>query len=105
MPHLSIDFQRLKQDIVDLSSIGIRDNQGLYRMAFSAADIQARQWLQQRIRDAGLELYVDGAANIHARLAWDGQRPSVMTGSHLDTVPGAGHSNAAMTPAAALLVD
>ena len=41
MPHLSIDFQRLKQDIVDLSSIGRRENQGLYRMAFSAADSQA----------------------------------------------------------------
>jgi N-carbamoyl-L-amino-acid hydrolase len=96
MPHLSIDFQRLKQDIVDLSCIGRRENQGLYRMAFSAADIQARQWLQQRIRDAGLELYVDGAANIHARLDWDGQRPSVMTGSHLDTVPGAGHLDGAL---------
>jgi len=96
MPHLSINFQRLKQDIVDLSSIGRHENQGLYRMAFSAADIQARQWLQRRIQDAGLELYVDGAANIHARLDWDAERPSVMTGSHLDTVPGAGHLDGAL---------
>jgi hypothetical protein len=41
-------------------------------------------------RTAGLELYEDGAANLHARLDWDGKRPSVMMGSHLDTVPGGG---------------
>jgi len=96
MPRLSIDFERLKQDLVALSAIGRREDQGLYRMAFSAADMQARQWLQQRIQEAGLQLHVDGAANIHARLGWDGERPSVMTGSHLDTVPGAGHLDGAL---------
>jgi N-carbamoyl-L-amino-acid hydrolase len=94
--HLSIDFQRLKKDIVDLSSIGRSKDQGLYRMAFSDADMEARRWLQQRIEDAGLKIYVDGAANIHARLGWDGERPSVMTGSHMDTVPGAGHLDGAL---------
>ena len=96
MARLSIDFERLKQDLVALSAIGRREDQGLYRMAFSAADVQAREWLQQRIRDAGLQLHVDGAANIHARLGWDGQRASVMTGSHMDTVPGAGHLDGAL---------
>ncbi|MGD8614216.1 MAG: Zn-dependent hydrolase [Gammaproteobacteria bacterium] len=96
MAHLSINFQRLKQDILELSAIGRREDQGLYRMAFSEADVEARRWLEGRIEAADLELYVDGAANIHARLGWDGERPSVMTGSHLDTVPGAGHLDGAL---------
>ena len=65
-------------------------------MAFSDGDMTARQWLAQRIEEAGLSLYVDGAANVHGRLGWDGQRPSVITGSHMDTIPGAGHLDGAL---------
>lgn len=93
---LKINFDRLKQDIQDLSEIGREADKGIFRMAFSSGDMQARAWLQQRIRDSGLEAYVDGAANIYARLEWDGTRPSVVSGSHMDTVPGAGHLDGAL---------
>ncbi|BAZ93327.1 hydantoinase/carbamoylase family amidase [Thiohalobacter thiocyanaticus] len=86
-----IDFPRLQADIEALSQIGRREDMGLYRMAFSDGDMAGREWLAGRIEAAGLELFVDGAANVHARLGWDGKRPSVMMGSHADTVPGAGH--------------
>ncbi|HSH29197.1 MAG TPA: Zn-dependent hydrolase [Thiohalobacter sp.] len=91
-----IDFPRLQADIEALSQIGRREDMGLYRMAFSDGDMAGREWLAGRIEDAGLELYVDGAANVHARLGWDGERPSVMMGSHADTVPGAGHLDGAL---------
>ncbi len=93
---LRINFDRLQQDIEMLAQIGRQDDHGLYRMAFSEADWQARKWLQGRIEESGLSVHVDGAANIHARLGWDGKRPSVMTGSHLDTVPGGGHLDGAL---------
>lgn len=93
---LAINFQRLQEDIETLASIGRREDYGLYRMAFSKEDKAAREWFQGRIQGAGLDLYVDGAANIHARFNWDGQRPSVMIGSHIDTVPGAGHLDGAL---------
>lgn len=93
---LSIDLDRLRSDIEALANIGRREDHGIYRMAFSEGDMAARAWLADRIREAGLELYVDGAANIHARLGFDGRRPSVMTGSHIDTVPGAGHLDGAL---------
>lgn len=93
----TINFARLKQDIQALAGIGRDDeDNGIYRMAFSAGDMLARAWLQQRIEDAGLQGYIDGAANIHARLGWDGIHRSVMTGSHLDTVPRAGHLDGAL---------
>jgi N-carbamoyl-L-amino-acid hydrolase len=89
---LSINTERLQQDIEALSQIGKGDNQGIYRPAFSDADIQAREWLKQRIEDAGLKLYEDGAANIQAKLCDSNDDvASVITGSHIDSVPGGGH--------------
>lgn len=96
MESLSINAKRLQQHIETLSTIGRGENQGIYRPAFSAADMEARQWLRQRIAQAGLSVYQDGAANIHARLGWDEKTPSVMTGSHLDSVPGGGHLDGAL---------
>ena len=96
MDILSINRERLLANIDALASIGQRQDHGLYRMAFSEGDMQGREWLKQRIDEAGLEFYQDGAGNLHGRLDWDGKRPSVMMGSHIDTVPGAGHLDGAL---------
>ena len=93
---LHVNFERLQRDIEALSAIGRKEDHGLYRMAFTDADMEGRRWFAERVAEAGLDLYIDGAANMHARLNWDGKRPSVMTGSHLDTVPGAGHLDGAL---------
>jgi N-carbamoyl-L-amino-acid hydrolase len=93
---LQVNFKRLQDDIDTLSNIGLGDDHGLYRMAFTDADLEARKWLSSRIEDAGLDLYVDEAANLHARHQWDGKRPSVITGSHIDTVPCAGALDGAL---------
>jgi N-carbamoyl-L-amino-acid hydrolase len=93
---LQINQARLKADIEMLAAIGREADHGIYRMAFSPGDMAGREWFKQQIIDAGLEMYEDGAANIHARLAWDATKASVMTGSHLDTVPGAGHLDGAL---------
>ena len=91
-----IDAARLRADIDALAAIGRREDQGIYRMAFSDGDMAARAWLMQRIEDAGLEVHQDGAANIHARLGWRDDTAGVMAGSHIDTVPGAGHLDGAL---------
>lgn len=93
---LTVNSERLKADIEDLSKVGLVDNKGIFRMAFTEGDMAGRQWFKQKLEHAGLEIYEDGAANIHGRLNWDGKTPSVMTGSHLDTVPGAGHLDGAL---------
>jgi N-carbamoyl-L-amino-acid hydrolase len=93
---LSINGDRLQQDIETLSHIGRGKDQGVYRVAFSDADMEARSWFKQRIEDAGLDIYQDGAANIHARLEWRDDTASIMTGSHLDSVPGGGYLDGAL---------
>ena len=93
---LRVNAARLRADIEALSQIGLYENQGIFRMAFSAHDIEARDWFRGRIEDSGLEFFRDGAANLFARLNWNDRIPSVMSGSHLDTVPGAGHLDGAL---------
>jgi N-carbamoyl-L-amino-acid hydrolase len=93
---LQIRPERLRADVDALAAIGRREDQGIYRMAFSPGDMAARDWLRGRIEAAGLTLHQDGAANIHARLGWQEAVPSVVAGSHIDTVPGAGHLDGAL---------
>jgi len=96
MDNLYINRIRLQEDIDTLAAIGRHEDHGLYRMAFSEGDMAAREWFLAQVKEAGLEAYQDGAANLHARLYWDTERPSIMMGSHLDTVPGAGHLDGAL---------
>lgn len=93
---LTINSKRLQQDINSLAQIGKKSDHGLYRMAFSEGDMQGRQWLQSQISNAGLEYFEDGAANIYAKLPTQNSNPSVVTGSHIDTIPGAGHLDGAL---------
>ncbi|MBF0264965.1 MAG: Zn-dependent hydrolase [Gammaproteobacteria bacterium] len=94
--NLQINFERLKADIEELSEIGRAADLGIYRTAFSDGDMQARKWLKEKILSANLEHYQDGAANVHGRLNWNNEQSSIMTGSHIDTVPGAGHLDGAL---------
>jgi beta-ureidopropionase / N-carbamoyl-L-amino-acid hydrolase len=99
---LRVNAERLREDIDALAEIGMHEDQGIYRMAFSEGDMAGRAWFRQRVEDSGLEFYQDGAANLYARLNWDDHIPSVMAGSHLDTVPGAGHLDGALGVVCAL---
>lgn len=99
---LCINASRLREDIDVLAQIGRHEDQGIYRMAFSDGDMAGREWLRQRVADSGLTFHQDGAANIFARLNWDENVPSVMAGSHMDTVPSAGHLDGALGVVCAL---
>lgn len=67
---------------------------GVSRVAFSEPDIAARQWLRDRMADAGLETMIDNAANVIGRMK--GKRPGVLIGSHSDSVPQGGWLDGAM---------
>jgi N-carbamoyl-L-amino-acid hydrolase len=99
---LRVNAERLREDIDALARIGRHANQGIYRMAFSEGDMAGRAWLRGRIEDSGLDFYQDGAGNLFARLNWDPATPGVIAGSHLDTVPGAGHLDGALGVVCAL---
>ncbi|MFC2169699.1 Zn-dependent hydrolase [Acidobacteriota bacterium] len=85
---IRINLDRLKKDLEDLSQIGRDSNNGISRPSFSKADLEARIWLEERIKSAGLEFRQDGAGNMFGRI--EGEGKTVMAGSHIDTVMNGG---------------
>jgi len=86
-----VSIERLAGDLRVLAEIGRGEDGGVYRMAFTAADMEGKDWLEARMRDAGLETRRDGACNVIGR--WPGanpEAPALVLGSHIDTVPCAG---------------
>lgn len=75
--------------LAEIADIG-RDDDGSYsRFSLSPEDRALRNWFIDRAEDLGLDVSVDPDANIWA---WWGSEGSgaVLTGSHLDSVPGGG---------------
>lgn len=74
--------------IDEIAQFGKRDC-GIYREAFSEADDKARNYIIELMKQVGLKVRTDEIGNIIGRLeVGDNKAPAVVTGSHLDTVPG-----------------
>ena len=84
--------ERMAARIVALSQFGANPEGGVSRVAFSAADIQGREYIKSLMRSVGLDVRVDTAGNIIGRR--EGSQPdlpAIMFGSHIDSVPNGGN--------------
>jgi N-carbamoyl-L-amino-acid hydrolase len=92
---IAISLPRLRSRIEALSRFGRNpDGRGITRSCWSPAHEEARTWLLARMKEAGLATRVDPAGNTFGRLGASG--PTVMTGSHIDTVPQGGPLDGAL---------
>ena len=86
-----INGDRLLARIDELRSVGATAEGGVSRPAFGPLDVQARNLVAGYMRDAGLAVHVDAAANLlGSREGADPRLGAVVLGSHLDTVPDGG---------------
>lgn len=86
----NISVQRIEADLLALSKFGYSEaDKGIYRQGFSDEDMAARRWLMKQMTELGLSARLDGAGNVIGRYGPD-DKPAVMVGSHLDTVPAGG---------------
>lgn len=83
--------ERLESDFSALAQYGALDNGGFTRLAFTAEDMAARQWLMKAMKSAGLSVSVDPFGNICGRREGQEDLPAIMIGSHIDTVPEGGN--------------
>ena len=88
-----IDGARLLADLRALARIGAYKT-GVHRPTYSPQDMEARQWLIGRMRDAGLEPEMDGIGNVIGRT--QGFGPKLLLGSHTETQNHAGWLDGAM---------
>ena len=92
---LAISLPRLRAHIEALAQFGKNpDGQGITRSCWSPPHEEARAWLLARMKEAGLTTWVDEAGNTFGKLGEGG--PTVMTGSHIDTVPQGGSLDGAL---------
>ena len=76
---------------------------GVSRVAYSDADVEGRRYVVGLMKAAGLEPRIDPAGNIFGRRAGtDASLPSVLFGSHIDSVPGGGNFDGDLGSLAAL---
>src|SRR5262249_59852850 len=89
----AISLDRFRTRIETLARFGALPGGGVTRSAWSPAHEEARAWLVDEMRAAGLEPWVDAAGNVFGGLgvrAFDAARPAGVTGSDLDTRPPGG---------------
>jgi len=83
----SINQRRLMRDLNAIGRIGIGERGAVTRLVFSITELRSRQVLIHLMRQAGLNVRIDGIGNIFGRLPGsDAKAPAVLAGSHLDTV-------------------
>ena len=67
---------------------------GVNRPALTDADVAAREWLRDRMADAGLAATIDGIGNVTA--VRPPRRIALLAGSHSDSVPNGGWLDGAL---------
>lgn len=91
-----VNSARLRADLEQLSVFGRPSGgtfaDGVSRLGYSDADVEARRFVTGLMRDAGLQPRVDAAGNIFARRAGrDDALAPILFGSHIDSVPQGGN--------------
>jgi hydantoinase/carbamoylase family amidase len=85
------NLERIKRDISNLSLITSPLEPGYTRISFSEEDRKAREHVRRLMeQEAGLEVRVDELGNLVGRRKGKKEKPSILIGSHIDTVRGGG---------------
>lgn len=88
---LRVNGERVNAHLRELAQFGKTPDGGTHRLAYTDADLQARQYAMRLMREAKLEVSIDFAGNIVGRRAGsDPVLKPLMIGSHIDSVPAGG---------------
>ncbi len=88
---MEINIDRLKNKLIKVGSIGEIQNQGISRLAFTEEYDKARELLRKYMENIGVNTEIDGVGNlIGTYKGLNPELPSIVIGSHLDTVPNGG---------------
>ena len=91
-PNYTVSKERLLKNLKKLREFGINKNNGNDRVAYSDYDILAREYIKEYMKNLGLKVEVDYAANIIARKEGANRKlKPIIFGSHIDAVPNGGH--------------
>ncbi|WP_028389901.1 Zn-dependent hydrolase [Bacillus cihuensis] len=82
---------RIESHINALSAFTSTPEKGVTRLTYSKEDLQARNYIKEKMKEYGLTVSEDGLGNIFGKLEGSLKGgPSVLIGSHFDSVPNGG---------------
>ena len=88
---MTANQQRIEQHIELLSRFTATPGAGVTRLTYSKEDLQARNYIKEAMTEYGLTVTEDGFGNIFGKLEGTlPDAPSVIVGSHFDSVPNGG---------------
>ncbi|CQR70724.1 N-carbamoyl-L-amino acid hydrolase [Sporomusa ovata DSM 2662] len=97
--------KRLEENFRKLAAIGAQADGGITRLAFSDTDWEAREFIIELMKQAGLVVRIDAFGNlIGRREGTNNAAPVVMLGSHIDSVPNGGNFDGVLGVLAAIEV-
>jgi len=100
-----ISGKRLAERLDEISKIGRTAENGSNRPGFSLAEKQAKNLVVKWMIEVGLDVHEDGAGNIFGRLSGKAKEDlTILSGSHIDTVPNGGHFDGVLGVLSALEV-
>ena len=84
---MEINAGRLWNRLQELGKIGVDPHGGITRWTFTEEDMQARDWLADQMKQAGLSVREDPVGNVIGTYnPADSLEAPVLSGSHFDTV-------------------
>jgi N-carbamoyl-L-amino-acid hydrolase len=104
-PKFHINAQRLQSDLEKLGEIG-RDpaTGGITRLGYSENELAAREFVTTVMKQAGLSVRTDAAGNLFGSRPGSDKLPTLLFGSHVDTVLNGGRFDGALGTIAAIEV-
>lgn len=97
--------ERIAKRLHAISQIQLTEQNGSNRPGYSKAELDAKQLVAQWMEEAGLSVTWDGAGNVIGRLnGKDETAQTIMSGSHVDSVPNGGHFDGVLGVISALEV-
>ncbi|CAM3799945.1 Zn-dependent hydrolase [Mesobacillus thioparans] len=83
--------ERIEQHIEQISQYTASPGKGTTRLTYSQEDLGTRNYIKQKMKESGLLVREDGFGNIFGKMEGTIENaPSVMIGSHFDSVPHGG---------------
>lgn len=84
--------ERIARDIEGLAEFTATPGMGMTRFSFSEEARKTREFIKERMREAGLTIFEDGAGNLFGRREGkQADAPPIMVGSHFDSVKNGGN--------------
>jgi len=89
---MKTNLERIRNDIQYISKFNTTSGDGTTRFSYTEEDKKVREYLIKEMKKIGLNIIVDPIGNIRGKMEGkDSSLPSVMAGSHIDTVEHGGN--------------